>query len=118
MPVLIAPEGGTVQVVSPGWAQTVTSGAGSVMVTQGAHRAEVVSESHSVNACTTSGLVEVKSGVMVGGTPYQGAYEASALFSEQVFPTALKTMSRDFTVHAINYTEAPNEYGTTLTIGG
>lgn len=50
--------------------------------------------------------------------PYEGEYEARALFSEQVFPTEEKRMLHDFTVHAINYTEAPNEYGTTVTIGG
>lgn len=62
--------------------------------------------------------IEAKSGILSGGTPYTGEYEANALFSEQVFPTAMKTMSRDFSVHAINYTEAPNESGITLTIGG
>lgn len=50
--------------------------------------------------------------------PYEGAYEADALFREQLFPTANKRMLQDFAVHAINYTEAPNEYGTTVTIGG
>ena len=49
---------------------------------------------------------------------YQGSYEANALFSEQVFATSARVMRRDFTVHAINYTEAPNDYGTTVTIGG
>ena len=49
---------------------------------------------------------------------YGGPYEADALFSEQVFPTERKVMAEDFTVHAINYTEAPNEWGTTVTIGG
>lgn len=49
---------------------------------------------------------------------YTGAYEADALFSEQVFATSQKRMVDDFTVHAINYTEAPNESGITLTIGG
>lgn len=49
---------------------------------------------------------------------YEGPYEASALFSSQVFGTAEKMMREDFTVHAINYTEAPNESGVTVTIGG
>lgn len=49
---------------------------------------------------------------------YEGDYEADALFSEQTFATAHKSMRQDFTVHAINYTEAPNDYGTTVTIGG
>lgn len=50
--------------------------------------------------------------------PYEGAYEANALFSQQVFLTKNKRMVDDFTVHAINYTEAPNESGMTVTIGG
>ena len=59
-------------------------------------------------------------GTIVYGTAddYTGAYEANALFSEQVFATENKRMVNDFTVHAINYTEAPNDYGTTVPIGG
>ena len=49
---------------------------------------------------------------------YPGPYEASALFAAQSFGTAGKLMRKDFAVRAINYTEAPNEYGTTVTIGG
>jgi hypothetical protein len=49
---------------------------------------------------------------------YAGPYEADALFSEQVFSTQAKLMAHDFSVHAINYTEAPNDSGVTVTIGG
>lgn len=49
---------------------------------------------------------------------YMGAYEADALFSEQVFPTAQTVMRDDFRVHGINYTQAPNGSGVTVTIGG
>lgn len=50
---------------------------------------------------------------------YEGSYEADALFREQTFATQAKLMVRDFSVHAINYTEAPNDAGgITLTIGG
>lgn len=49
---------------------------------------------------------------------YEGPYDASALFSAQTFATARKLMRSDFSVRAINYTEAPNAYGTTVTIGG
>lgn len=49
---------------------------------------------------------------------YDGSYEADALFEAQVFPTKRRVMADDFTVRAINYTEAPNDYGTTVTIGG
>lgn len=49
---------------------------------------------------------------------YAGPYEADALFREQTFATAAKLMVHDFSVHAINYTEAPNDSGVTVTIGG
>lgn len=49
---------------------------------------------------------------------YRGPYAADALFREQEFHTASKVMSADFLVHAINYTEAPNDSGVTVTIGG
>ena len=63
-----------------------------------------------------TGTVTVAQGVRY--PEYEGAYEADARFSEQVFPTSQKVMRDDFTVHAINYTEAPNESGVTVTIGG
>lgn len=56
----------------------------------------------------------VESGVSV----YDGSYEADALFTSQTFRTARKVMRDNFLVHAINYTEAPNDFGTTVTIGG
>lgn len=49
---------------------------------------------------------------------YEGPYEADAHFYEQTFPTNLHLMRDDFSVHAINYTEAPNDSGITVTIGG
>ena len=49
---------------------------------------------------------------------YQGPYEAQALFSPQTFATSDRYMTDDFRVNAINYTEAPNESGITVTIGG
>ena len=49
---------------------------------------------------------------------YQGSYVADARFSAQTFATAAKYMTRDFNVRAINYTEAPNDSGVTVTIGG
>ncbi len=79
---------------------------------------EVSSHQVTVEVESPSYSVETASGMLDGGTPYTGSYEARALFTDQVFPTAMKTMREDFTVRAINYTEAPNEYGTTVTIGG
>ena len=67
----------------------------------------------------------IQGGMSIHGTvqvsnmkPYTGSYEADALFVEQVFHTKSRSMTDDFTVHAINYTEAPNDWGTTVTIGG
>lgn len=73
-----------------------------------------------------SGSVTIPSDGTIVGTvsiptsskPYIGAYEADAMFIEQVFRTKSRSMTDDFTVHAINYTEAPNDWGTTVTIGG
>lgn len=72
-----------------------------------------------------SGKLDGRAGLggllMTGGRfypDYGGPYEADALFSEQVFATSEKIMRDNFTVHAINYTEAPNPYGITVTIGG
>lgn len=56
--------------------------------------------------------------VASGYAAYGGPYEADARFSEQTFDTSQKLMRADFTVHAINYTEAPNDTGITVTIGG
>lgn len=49
---------------------------------------------------------------------YEGPYEAFPRFSEQGFETSERVMHDDFTVHAIKYTEAPNDSGITVTIGG
>lgn len=78
----------------------------------------VFSENDVVDVSSPSYRVDAKSGIISGAVPYTGSYVADALFSTQVFPTAQKTMRSDFTVNAINYTEAPNDSGITLTIGG
>lgn len=83
-----------------------------VPVSHGAHVLRRASSSHTFSP---GQYIPVVSG---DAQPYQGPYEADALFSEQVFATAAKLMTRDFNVHAINYTEAPNDSGVTVTIGG
>lgn len=83
-----------------------------VPVSHGAHVLRRVASSHSF---TPGQYIPVVSGDV---QPYRGPYEADALFSEQVFATQAKLMTADFAVHAINYTEAPNESGVTVTIGG
>ena len=80
--------------------------------------AVVASDTSEVRVESGTAEIDVSTGVMIGGTPYEGSYEADARFTEQLFQTARKTMSDDFAVHAINYTEAPNDSGITVTIGG
>ena len=86
--------------------------------------ANVTASVSTVASVTISISLPVEVGVGVGtqtqrvSDPYTGSYEADATFSEQSFATAGKSMLHDFNVHAINYTEAPNAYGTTVTIGG
>jgi len=80
--------------------------------------AVVSSNQFTLDVDSKEGEIEITTGIVVEGAPYTGEYEARALFSKQVFPTAMKTMRKDFSVNAINYTEAPNDSGITLTIGG
>lgn len=49
---------------------------------------------------------------------YEGAYSVTPRFSSQTLATTNRVMRDDVTVHAINYTEAPNDCGVTVTIGG
>lgn len=64
---------------------------------------------------TDSGTAKI---VATDTEQYDGPYEAFPRFSEQEFETGEKFMHEDFTVHAIKYTEAPNDSGITVTIGG
>ena len=59
-----------------------------------------------VNVLQPVYALDVTSGVMVGGVPYTGAYEATPSAHVQIFPTTLKTMRQDFVVHPI-----PSNYG-------
>jgi hypothetical protein len=52
-----------------------------------------------------------------GGVPYNGEYSADPKPYKQEFATKDKYMKDNFTVNEILVLEAPNEYGTTLTIG-
>ena len=91
-----------------------------VEITRPGETVTVQSRRGAVVARSPSCVVGVATGVLVGGggIPYEGSYEADARFTEQVFPTKQKSMRDDFTVHAINYTEARNDSGITVTIGG
>ena len=65
----------------------------------------------SVTARSPSWKAEAKSGVLVGGVPYDGSYEATPTMEEQVLHTRSKTMRDDVTVHAIPYTQTTNPSG-------
>lgn len=77
-------------------------------------------------AASVSGTLSIASltGEVVSGgdavmpPTYLGPYEADARFDDQTFATGMRYMAKDFTVNAINYTEAPNDSGITVTIGG
>ena len=80
-----------------------------------------------MSAASLSGVLStasVSGKVVAGGDAvmppsFDGPYEADARFSAQTIPTRMRYMERDFEVHAINYTEAPNDGGGfTVTIGG
>lgn len=86
----------------------------------GTHVSASVSGGAALSVSLATAALDVDIGTVLyrDRNPYEGAYEADALFREQVFATAHKTMRSDFLVHAINYTEAPNDSGVTVTIGG
>lgn len=52
------------------------------------------------------------------GKTYSGEYEAIPQPRKQVFETKNCLMRYDFTVDEIRLHEAPNQHGTTITIGG
>lgn len=83
--------------------------------------------SGQVSAASISGALStasVSGKVVAGGDAvmppsFGGPYEADARFIAQTIPTKMRYMERDFEVHAINYTKAPNDGGGfTVTIGG
>lgn len=55
--------------------------------------------------------INIVTGVLLGGTPYDGTYEIVPTASGQVMPTRSKTMSDDVTIHPIPYQETSNEAG-------
>ena len=80
---------------------------------------EVFSLKGTVEARSPSYSVDVASGVLIGGIPYEESYEVTPNMAEQVLPTCSKTMRDDVTVHAIPYTMTTNQSGGyTAIIGG
>ena len=78
----------------------------------------VASHRGTVTARAPSYQVDVASGILSGGgMPYTGEYEAIPSWEQQTFPTAGRTMRRDFEVDGILKLEVDNEAGgLTLTI--
>ena len=80
---------------------------------------EIFSLRGTVEARSPSYSVDVASGVLIGGIPYEESYEVTPTMGEQVLPTRSKTMRDDVTVHAIPYTKTTNPSGGyTAIIGG
>ena len=72
----------------------------------------------ALSVAMVSGEV-VAGGDIVMPPSFDGPYEANARFVAQTIPTRMRYMEQDFEIHAINYTEAPNDGGGfTITIGG
>jgi hypothetical protein len=80
---------------------------------------EVFSLKGTVEARSPSYGVDVVSGVLIGGVPYEESYEVTPTMEEQVLQTRSKTMRDDVTVHSIPYTKTSNPSGGyTAIIGG
>lgn len=66
----------------------------------------VSSKRESVRVVARRSRVTAKSGVLFGGTPYSGSYEATPSDEAQVIPLAGLTMADDLTINPI-----PSNYG-------
>ena len=108
MAVQVISGGGSVRVATPSWFVETTSTADTVRVGTDGNTATATSETYRAKAT---------SGIIVGGTPYQGSYDVTPAIGAQVLPTRAKTLSRDMTVEGIPRFDVSNQYGTTCTIG-
>ena len=72
---------------------------------------EIFSLRGTVEARSPSYSVDVASGVLIGGIPYEGDYEITPDADGEVLPTRSKTMRGDLTVRPIPYVETTNESG-------
>lgn len=57
------------------------------------------------------GTIGIQSYIRGGGNAYHGEYEATPMWSEQIFATGGCNMEYDFTVHTILKQEVSNEAG-------
>ena len=58
-----------------------------------------------------STVVSARQSNTFGGIPYDGAYEVTPTASEQVIPTAHKTLANDVTINQIPYLAISNDSG-------
>lgn len=80
---------------------------------------EVVEPKYTVDVIEPTYSVEVTTGIIGRGTPYEGSYEVTPSFDEQVLATRSKTMRDDVTVHEIPVHRVSNPAGgVTVSIGG
>lgn len=84
----------------------------SVSVRDNMARAVAKAASGTQHATATAGSI------VHDGKTYSGGYEAIPQPYKQLFETKDCLMRDDFTVDEIRLHEAPNQHGTTITIGG
>lgn len=55
--------------------------------------------------------LEIKTGIITEGIPYDGDYEIIPTTFEQILPTKTKVMKEDVNIHSIPYHDISNESG-------
>ena len=109
-----------VEIKRSGSTVTVSSLSETAVVRDIPSKLEVNSESESVSVVLTNDSVDVLghswgcdvfSGIIVGGSRYEGDYEVTPTAIGKVLQTRLKTMLDDVTVQPIPYQETTNESG-------
>lgn len=72
---------------------------------------KVRSQRSTVNVRAPSYSVNVVSGLLGEGIPYEGSYEVTPDVDGEVLPTRAKTMRDDLTINPIPYAETSNPAG-------
>lgn len=83
---------------------------GAVTIVDGS-RAVVHESRQKAVARVPSATVHVEQSHTFSGLPYDGTYEVTPTTSEQVLPTAHRTLADDVTVHQIPYLATSNDSG-------
>lgn len=77
-----------------------------IVINQNGQAVTVKLMQSSVTVRSPSFKVEVASGILMGGTPYEGGYEVTPTEELQVLQTASRALAQDITVNPI-----PSNYG-------